>query len=340
MSKVVGALQNVRRILVIQLGPFGDGLLTTSYFASLKKAFPFAQLHYLIKEPYHRSVIRHPLVDKLVTIPRHNSFSGDFVERIKVLRTLRRERYDLVIDSQNKPSSQYLTLLSGAGIRLGYDHRRWMSWVYNLRASKGRQRYQASMRFDILKPLGIEEEPFQLYFPIPDEDQAYIDQWLEQEALARQKFVVISPGSRQERKKWRTDYYAEVADRIQVDLGLPVVLLWAPEEWPDVEYLSKQMQTSALIAPPTTLEQGVALLNRCRLLLCNDSGLNHMSVTTSTPTLAMFGPMNPVQWSPASAFPHHHHLHVPGGATADDNSFGITPAMVYEKVQAILGEAI
>ncbi|MDF0751879.1 hypothetical protein NLU14_16745 [Marinobacter sp. 71-i] len=211
-------------------------------------------------------------MDKLVTIPRHSSFSGDFVERIKVLRTLRRERYDLVIDSQNKPSSQYLTLLSGAGIRLGYDHRRWMSWVYNLRASKGPQRYQASMRFDILKPLGIEEEPFQLSFPIPPEDQAYIDQWLEQEALARRKFVVISPGSRQERKKWRTDYYAEVADCIQTDFGLPVVLLWAPDEWHDVENMSKRMQTSPLMAPPTTLEQGVALLNRCRLLLCNDSG--------------------------------------------------------------------
>lgn len=336
----VGKLRTVRKILVIQLGPFGDGLLTTSYFASLKKTFPLARLHYLIKEPYHRSVVRHPLVDNLVTIPRHSSFAGDFVERLRTVRKIRREHYDLVIDSQNKPSSQYLTLLSGAGLRLGYAHRRWMSWVYNLRASKGRQRYQAAMRFDILKPLGIDEEPFQLQFPIPDEDQAYIDQWLEQESLAGRKFVVISPGSRQERKKWRTDYYAKVADRIQADLGLPVVLLWAPDERPDVEYLSKRMQTSPVLAPPTTLEQGVALLNRCRLLLCNDSGLNHMAVTTSTPTLAMFGPMNPAQWSPASAFPHHHHLHVPGGGTSDDNSFGITPAMAYEKVQAILGETI
>lgn len=340
MNGVTTSLQDVRRILVIQLGPFGDGLLTTSYFASLKKAFPLAQLHYLIKEPYHRSAIRHPLVDKLITIPNHGSVAGDIVERMRTIRTLRREQYDLVIDSQNKPSSQYLTLLSGAKVRLGYGHRRSLSWVYNLKALKGRKRYQAAMRFDILKPLGIEEEPFELQFPIPDDDQAFIDQWLKEQELPHQRFVVISPGSRQARKKWRTDYYAEVADRIQVELGLPIVLLWAPDERPDADEMSQWMQTRPLIAPPTTLEQGVALLKRCRLLLCNDSGLNHMATTTRTPTLAMFGPMNPAHWSPASVFPNHHHLHVPGGETFDDNSFGITPAMVYEKVQSILGERI
>lgn len=327
---------SIRKILVIQLGPFGDGLLTTAYFEALKQFFPESKLHYLIKEPYHKSAVRHPFVDRLVTIPQSSGgLLGYLTERLWVIKRLRAEKYDLVIDSQNKPSSQYLTLFSGARFRLGYD-KRVSSWIYNIRASRAPKRYTASRRFDILRPLGIEEQPFQLYFPIPEECQGIIDRWLDAQGLYCDRFVVVAPGSRQARKKWRADHYASVADRIQTELDLRVVLLWAPEEEEDAQTVARLMTTAPVLAPPTSLEEGVALINRCRLLICNDSGLNHMAVTTKTTTLALFGPMDPLSWSPSTMFDHHHHLYVPGGVNSGDNSFGITPAMVLDKVSDIL----
>ncbi|BES70229.1 lipopolysaccharide heptosyltransferase I [Marinobacter nanhaiticus D15-8W] len=326
----------IRKILVIRLGPFGDGLLTTAYFETVKRFFPNAKLHYLIKEPYHKSAVRHPFIDKLVTIPESQGGRLRYLmERLGLVKRLRAEKYDLIIDSQNKPSSQYLVLLSGSRFRLGYDERA-LSWIYNIKASRAPKRYTASRRFDILKPLGIEEEPFQLYFPIPDDCQGAIDRWLYAQDLRDGRFVVIAPGSRQARKKWRTDYYAAVADQVQTELGLRVVLLWAPKEKEDAETMARLMTTRAVMAPPTSLEEGVALVKRCRLLICNDSGLNHMAVTTKTTTLALFGPMNPISWSPSTIFSHHHHLYVPGGVKLGDGSFGITPAMVLETAREIL----
>ena len=40
-------LMEIRKCLVIQLGPFGDGLLTTSYFETFKKRLPHTGLYYL-----------------------------------------------------------------------------------------------------------------------------------------------------------------------------------------------------------------------------------------------------------------------------------------------------
>lgn len=326
-------LATIRKVLVIQLGPFGDGLLTTAYFETLKRALPGIELHYLIKEPYHRSAWRHPFIDRLITIPAGKGL-GYIGQRLRTIRDLRREHYDLVIDQQAKPSSEYITWLSGARYRLGYTSARFPG-AYNLKTDRGPQRYTASRRFDILAPLGIAEGPYRLYFPIPDEDQAFIDQWLTERGLEAGAFVVISPGSRQSRKKWLTENYAALADMIRSATGMPVVLLWAPDEEPDVRRMQSLMRTEALLAPPTSLERGAALLKRCGLLLCNDSGLNHLAVTTQTRTLAFFGNTSPESWSPASAFPHHHHLFVPGDYR-NDNSFGITPEAAFEKVQALL----
>lgn len=327
-------IEKISKVLVIQLGPFGDGLLTTAYFEALKSQLPQLELHYLIKEPYHRIVLRHPFIDRLHTIPQGRGLRY-LLQRIKTILTVRKERYDLVIDQQNKHSSRYITFLSGAPFRLGYSSG-LLQFAYNIKTPKGANTYAASSRFSILAPLGIQRQPYRLYFPIPEPAQASIDQWLAEHSLGCGNFIVISPGSRMSWNQWSVASYADVADRIQRQLGIKVVLLWAESEKIDVMRVAELMATPALLAPPTTLEGAAALIKRCRLLLCNDSGLNHLAVTTATCTLAIFGRADPQRWSPASEFPHHHHLHVPEHERSAQHSLGIAPYQVFERLCAIL----
>ncbi|WP_136548756.1 glycosyltransferase family 9 protein [Hydrocarboniclastica marina] len=328
-------LRQLKKVLVIQLGPFGDGLLTTSYFETLKKVLPQVELHYLIKAPYHHSVKRHPFIDRLIVIPQGSGLQY-LRNRIDVIRAIRHENYDLVIDQQNKPSSRYITWLSRARWRLGYTGRHLIP-AYNLMTPKGPKIYTASRRFDILKPLGIEKTAYKLYFPIPDEDQARMDRWLSSQGLTADNTVVVSPGSRQSRKKWLTENYAQLADLIQQRLDKRIVILWAGSERPDADRMAALMETTPVIAPQTSLEEAAALLKRCCLLLCNDSGLNHIAVTTQTQTLAIFGNTSPARWSPASEFSHHHHLRAPVPGEVQGNDFQITPELAFSRVSELLG---
>jgi ADP-heptose:LPS heptosyltransferase len=95
------------------------------------------------------------------------------------------------------------------------------------------------------------------------------------------------------------------------------------------------MKTTPIIAPPTDLGQAAALLERVRLLVCNDGGLNHLAVATETPTLAIFGATDPTVWSAASVFPHHRHLHDPASSPGDD-TFGISAEDAFEEVRRML----
>ncbi|MFC1799712.1 glycosyltransferase family 9 protein [Candidatus Eisenbacteria bacterium] len=327
-------LNNIRKILIIQLGPFGDALLTTSYFETLKRRLPGTSLSYLVKEPYDRIIRDHPAIDETIVIPRRRGI-GYAIERLKTVGRIRNRGFDLVIDQQNMPSSQQLTVLSGARYRLGYRDAR-LSWAYNLKAGRGPLRYSASRKFDILGPLGIEEQPYRLCFKIPGQVQDYMDSWLENTPFGHGEAICVSPGSPVRSKRWSPKGFARLVDLIQSQTDCRVILLWGPDEREDVNAVASRMETGPLVAPPTDLYQAAALLKRCRLLICNDGGLNHMAVTTGTPTVAIFGPTDPVAWSPASVFPSHHHLHCPECDWAKDDSFGITPEMAFDKVTEIL----
>ena len=49
------------------------------------------------------------------------------------------------------------------------------------------------------------------------------------------------------------------------------------------------MDKKAILAPPTNFNQGAAMISHCRLLICNDGGLVHLSVATETSTALHFG---------------------------------------------------
>lgn len=87
------------------------------------------------------------------------------------------------------------------------------------------------------------------------------------------------------------------------------------------------------MGPPTSFNQVAALLSACKLLIGLDGGLNHLSVATDTPCIALFGKLSAKCWSPEGYFPHHYHLIQPHDH--DDDTLGITPNAVIEKIHTL-----
>ena len=327
--------KNIKKICVIQLQPFGDVFLTTSYFKALKEFYPGARLTYLMKEPYHKIIQDHPYIDSIITIKKARGFRY-ILERLKTFRKIRRERFDLVIDQQNMPSSQVLAFVSGAPYRLGYATDRMnLEFLYNIKATQGPARYSASQKFDIVKPLGLVEKPCTLFLPVSKADEKAMWDWLNSQGLEPSKTLVVSPGTRYPWKKWPDECYARVADMMQQAYGFRTVLLWGPGEEQDVSRVQSCMTETAIIAPPTTFQQAGAILKKSALLLCNDNGINHSSAAFKVKTIAVFGLTDPLSWSPASVFKTHRHIHNPRPDT-NDPSFGITPERVFNEIKDFL----
>ena len=333
-------LSEIRKILIIQQKPFGDILLNTGYFAELRRHFPEAQIDYLIQKPYATILEDNPYIDNLVLMDKTKGLKR-LITYIKVIYTVRKTKYDLIIDQLRGTSSVRIVAFSGARWRLGFKmenkkrmgitFHRW-NWIYNLSVPKGETRYYSRWKFDALLPLGITEVEHNTYYHVKPESFDYVNKWISKEGLLDKKLVIFSPGTPVRKKQWDLGYYSQLADRIQSELDYHVILLWGPGEKDDVLYIKEKMQTIPTIACPTTFNQAGALLHAGEFLITNDGGINHLSVSREVPSISIFGPKSsPIKWC-AWHKPIHLYLKDTNFKNFDDNRFNITPDQVFEKV--------
>jgi heptosyltransferase-1 len=324
-------LESIKKILIIQYEPLGDVLCNTGCLPYLRRRFPDARIDFLVV------LEGNPNLDGLVTFQKKSGLAY-LTGRIGLIHKIKKKRYDLIIDPMHGSGSAMMCLFSGAKYRLAIRRRLKKQWdfVYNLHGMVSHVRYSASMKFDLLKPLGIKEAGYSLEFFVPEDVQARMNKWIAETKLNDKKFIVFSPGSPVPRKQWLPTHYARLADLVIQSSGLPVILLWGPDEKEDADEVRSLMKETPVMAPPTDIRQAAALIRSAALLVCNDGGIHHLAAAMGTPSLALFGSTSPLKWCPD--FGPHHSIHHENVDSFKDRSFGITPEEAFQKIEEIIAE--
>jgi heptosyltransferase III len=161
------------RVLVIQLRQLGDLLMTTPLLRQLAARLPGAGIDLLCEPIGERVLALHPALRERILLPRGSSLGT----LLALGRTLRRRRYDLVIDTQVLPKTALLARMSGAPLRLGYGGALWRSLAYNRRLTRSRPDYSALDKLNLLacgldRSAAPDLEDLELEFPVGPEDRA------------------------------------------------------------------------------------------------------------------------------------------------------------------------
>ncbi len=107
------------------------------------------------------------------------------------------------------------------------------------------------------------------------------------------RFLALHPGSGSARKNWPAERFVALAARWARDQPFLVV------EGPADEGVTLPFHASrAVFARGLSLRALGALLARAGLYVGNDSGVTHLAAAFGAPTLALFGPTDPLIWSP------------------------------------------
>lgn len=350
MSLVIpeNEIDKLRKILVIQYKPFGDVLLNTAYLPALRSRCPNAEIHYLVQEPYSAILEDNPLLDELLLMEKRKKGTVSYgIQRYHLIRRIRKNRYDLIIDQARGPGASQMTFFSGARYRLGWHKTKKLSWlkgynwVYNFRTLKNDHIYSARAKFDMLKPLGIVDDGSGTFISITDESRRKASDWFEMNSLNGRTTVAVSPVTPIRSRQWDLDRFAALADMIINRTGYEVLLLWGPGEEEKVRSISSMMEHRPLIAPPTSFNEAGAFLQRSSSYIGNNGGILHLAVAVDTPTLTIFGPggTNPKKWT-AWHLPYHLHVKNMEIERYTDGTLGIEPETAFDKfleLQRIIG---
>jgi heptosyltransferase-2 len=144
------------------------------------------------------------------------------------------------------------------------------------------------------------------FMHIAEDDRAFARDFFEQEGVGRLKTVIgIQPGTSitMRWKQWPLDRYRELIERIIDDHpDAMIVLFGSASEREMIEELKKGLGPVVRVAAgKTSVKQVAALIERCDMLICNDSGLMHAAVAVGTPVIAIYGPTDIRRTAPLGA---------------------------------------
>ncbi len=287
----------MRNILIIKLRYIGDVLLATPTVHAIKAARPDVRVTMMVNRGTEEILSGNPDLDEIMVLDK-----GSLAAQSRLIAGLRARQFDTVIDLTDGDRSAFLTWISGAPVRIGFnDEHRWRGRYYTevVQPVPG-VRHRIDRDLETLKPLSIQagsKDP-QLWLAPEEADSA--DQLLDQLDVQRsQPIVILQPGARYWFKAWPPERFAELADRLTPQYGCQVLIGGSDQ---DID-LAQQIQQMAKSKPiimtgRTTIKQFAAITKKSALFVGSDSGAMHIASAVGTPVVALFGPSNPREWGP------------------------------------------
>ena len=114
------------------------------------------------------------------------------------------------------------------------------------------------------------------------------------------RFALLNPGAAWPNKRWPPSRLAEVAIVLRERHGLTSVVLWGPGEEALAQEVVEAANGAAVLSPPTTIRDLVALTRGAALMVSGDTGPTHIAAAVGTPIVGIYGPTRPARNGPLS----------------------------------------
>jgi len=287
------------KVLLLRLRRIGDVILTTPAVTALKKSFPRASLTYVVEKPYVRLVEDNPALDRVIALEPRPKARDSW----RLIRWIRGERFDAILDFHGGPRTSLWTFLSRARFKVGYLIR-GRGWPYDIaipRSGAEGPIHSVENHLNLVRALGadIPKEP-PLYLPPARKEEAdRVARFFKDNALAKAKVVVLHIGAGNRFRDWGLENLASLAGKLADLRGVRVILVGGEADRDrEAGIIEKKPVPALSLAGALNLIELRELFARAALFVGPDSGPMHIAASTSTPIVAFFGPTLPAHFSP------------------------------------------
>ena len=278
-----------RRVLLVRVNVrMGNLLLVTPALGALRRALPHARLDVLCYEDYAALLAHDPDVDRVIGFHRRMLCNPAALARLA--RTLRRERYDLVVEG-SRGASCFGALLAGLSrgryraAAAGSRYRRF----FNVHVPRRRNvEHKVDLLLAFLANLGVPPVTRSLNVVLTEGERVRADAiWRELGLTPGDPTVGIIVGGRGP-KRWPRGQLVQIIEHLQTRPRLAVVLFPGPEHRRQAIRLCQDLVRPVIVAPQVAIREFAALLHRCTLVVAGDTGPMHLAAAVGVPTVAVF----------------------------------------------------
>jgi len=280
------------RILISQLNPIGDAILTLPVVCALRREFPDAYIGWVVEKLAAPMVCGHHAIDAVVQLPPKWYRSAAEIRSTKA--KLSRHQFGIAIDCQGDTKSALAGRISGAKQRIGYAGKysspigRLMN---NVRVEPA-FRHLTDRSLELLTPLGIHSPDIQWDLPIPKTAALWASRW--RRSMKHPRLAVLNPGGTWKSKLWEVDRFASTAKYLRDRYQYKSVVVWGSHTEKEMAMrIVAHSDNASKLAPDTDLHHLAALIGTANLFISGDSGPLHMAVAVGTPTIGLYGATRP-----------------------------------------------
>jgi len=293
----------VKRILIRATNWVGDAVMTLPALEAVRENFPSSFVSVLAKPWVAPIFDHHPAVDSILIFQKGEGALANFGEMIRGIRRIRTNQFDLAILFQNAFEAALLTYLGGVGLRIGYrtDGRGFLLTHGITRSKEVLKVHQTEYYLSILRGMGWQARSKIPTLHVSGEDEETADKILGSAGIQAGDIVLgLGPGAIfGGAKRWPADRFAEIGEKAAQQWGARILIFGSRKERTICERVSRLTGGQALdLSGRTSLGQAMGLISRCSFFVTNDSGLMHIAAALKVPTVAIFGPTDPVATGP------------------------------------------
>jgi lipopolysaccharide heptosyltransferase I len=292
-------------ILIIKPSSLGDVVQALPVLEVLHERFPSAQIDWLVNEEIADILSGNPFLRTVHLWDRASwrkprLLPAAMGRTARLLRELRRARYDLILDLQGLLRSSLMARLSGGREIVGFADARELAPLFYHRKVRAPVAAMHSVERYVLAVGGNPSRGKQ--FPIvfsAREKQAANTLLARADYDINRPLVIFVVGARWATKQWPPENFAALAEKLAASDGAQVALIGSRSEAPLASRIASTCRCPMLdFSGKTTLKQLAYLFQRAKVVVGNDSGPTHIAAAVGTPVVALYGPTSPVRTGP------------------------------------------
>ena len=276
-----------KKYLFVRQDRIGDVLVSTPLIHALKQQYPSAVVDFLLSSNNHFVLENEPLVRKR-WVYRKNLSSG-----IEVLRAIRRERYDFVIDLMDNPSatSTVFCLMAGGQWNVGLSKANAYAYDIVVPLLSRKDTHIVDRLAELLTVFEIPPRSTELkiWYRVKEESHSAALQFLSDQSLKPKEVLGLNISPGRGTRFWGVENYQKLL-RWLCDTypALPILVLSQPADREVAESIVRPFAQVCLSGVTETFDQFAALVEQLRILITPDTSAVHLAAAFSIPAVVLY----------------------------------------------------